>query len=287
MGRLSERQARRATRMLTAVGAAAPDPAVYALVGVRALSALVGADLTTLSVCALATGRRRVVSEPDGALPTAAIARFDQFFFDHPLVRFHSQNHDGGTHRISDALSRSAFERSPLYNEYYRFIGIEHAVAVPLYVDGDTLVSFVLNRADRDFDDDELALLEALRRPLATLYRRAVATVDAAAALREFVSHLRDGGAPAVAAAPGARAGAARMRGAIPGALTQREHAVLDWVASGKTDAQVAQILGISPRTVQKHLEHVYAKLGVESRTAAVMRFIRSAVPARDRRARA
>lgn len=54
--------------------------------------------------------------------------------------------------------------------------------------------------------------------------------------------------------------------------LSPREREVLDWVAAGKTDAQAAAILGISVRTVQKHLENAYVKLGVEGRTAAVMR---------------
>jgi DNA-binding CsgD family transcriptional regulator len=54
--------------------------------------------------------------------------------------------------------------------------------------------------------------------------------------------------------------------------LTPRERDVLDWVAAGKTNREVAEILGTSPRTVQKHLEHVFTKLGVETRTAAVMR---------------
>jgi DNA-binding CsgD family transcriptional regulator len=54
--------------------------------------------------------------------------------------------------------------------------------------------------------------------------------------------------------------------------LTAREREVLEWVAAGKTDRDIAAILGISPRTVHKHLQHAYAKLGVETRTAAVMR---------------
>lgn len=54
--------------------------------------------------------------------------------------------------------------------------------------------------------------------------------------------------------------------------LTRREAEVMRWVARGKTDADVAALLAISPRTVQKHLEHIYVKLGVETRTAAVMR---------------
>jgi len=52
-------------------------------------------------------------------------------------------------------------------------------------------------------------------------------------------------------------------------ALTAREAEVLYWVAQGKTNRDIADILELSPRTVHKHLEHVFVKLGVETRTAA------------------
>jgi len=51
--------------------------------------------------------------------------------------------------------------------------------------------------------------------------------------------------------------------------LTRREDEVLQWVAQGKTNAEIGYILSISPRTVQKHMEHIFEKLGVETRTAA------------------
>ncbi len=51
--------------------------------------------------------------------------------------------------------------------------------------------------------------------------------------------------------------------------LTMREGEVLSWLSKGKTNRDIAQILGLSPRTVDKHLEQIYAKLGVENRTAA------------------
>ena len=57
-----------------------------------------------------------------------------------------------------------------------------------------------------------------------------------------------------------------------PPGLTPREGDVMRWLSCGKTDAEIAALLQISPRTVHKHLEHVYVKLGVETRTAAVMR---------------
>ena len=54
--------------------------------------------------------------------------------------------------------------------------------------------------------------------------------------------------------------------------LTAREAEVLYWVVKGKVNRDIGDILGASPATVKKHLERVYAKLGVETRTAAAGR---------------
>jgi DNA-binding CsgD family transcriptional regulator len=51
--------------------------------------------------------------------------------------------------------------------------------------------------------------------------------------------------------------------------LTPRESEVLAWVAQGKANAEIGSIIDVAPRTVKKHLEHIFAKLGVETRTAA------------------
>ena len=51
--------------------------------------------------------------------------------------------------------------------------------------------------------------------------------------------------------------------------LTAREAEVLYWVVKGKINRDIADIVGASPATVKKHLERVFAKLGVETRTAA------------------
>lgn len=53
-------------------------------------------------------------------------------------------------------------------------------------------------------------------------------------------------------------------------AITRREAEVLYWVALGKTNRDIGEILELSPRTVNKHLEHIFSKLSVETRTAAV-----------------
>ena len=68
----------------------------------------------------------------------------------------------------------------------------------------------------------------------------------------------------------GLRAGDAQAASRLATAsLTPRETEVLSWIAKGKTNRDVAEILGMSSRTVNKHLEHVFEKLGVETRAAA------------------
>ncbi|NUT61852.1 response regulator transcription factor [Herbaspirillum sp. C9C3] len=60
--------------------------------------------------------------------------------------------------------------------------------------------------------------------------------------------------------------------------LTPRESDVLLWLGKGKTNRDIAEILGMSPRTVNKHLEHIFVKLGVETRSAAAV-LARASVP--------
>jgi DNA-binding CsgD family transcriptional regulator len=223
---------RAALDLLGAMNEAALDKASYARLGVEGLPALVASEFTTLSICHLASGKREVFGLPAGALTPEDRAAFDRHFHEHPLVRFHAYQGGRVPQRISDSVPFEQFRRSALYNDYYRRIGIDHAIALPIYVRDGLLVSFVLNRTRRDFTDRERALLDVLRPHLARIFQRVN----------------------------------------IAGGLTARESEVLRWVAAGKSDAQIGAILRISARTVQKHLQNVYDKLGVESRTAAAMR---------------
>jgi DNA-binding CsgD family transcriptional regulator len=81
----------------------------------------------------------------------------------------------------------------------------------------------------------------------------------------------------AASTSPLRQASAARVS---DGVLTQREHQVVLLVAEGLTNAEIAQKLWISPGTVRRHLENVFAKLGVHTRTAAVAR-VRDGEPCR------
>jgi DNA-binding CsgD family transcriptional regulator len=236
-----------ALRVAGEMADAGVDPALFARIGVESLPRAVASEITTLSICDLASNRRHVVGSPGSRLGAEDRACFDRHFTEHPLVRYHAHRRGAGAHRISDSLPFARFRHSALYGEYYRRIGIDHVVAVPIAVDSRTLVSFVLNRKRRDFSDREVALLDVVGGLLARQYRRVSA---------------------ATRASEGARPGPAAAL------LTAREREVVGWVAAGKTDRDIAALLGCSHRTIQKHLERSYVKLGVETRTAAAMRML-------------
>jgi len=79
-----------------------------------------------------------------------------------------------------------------------------------------------------------------------------------------------DGGALLLFSPPPKQAVSA---GIVP-MLTRRQCDIMDWIAEGKTSAEVAMILEISPRTVEKHLEAVFQRLGVENRVAAMRSYL-------------
>ena len=216
------------------------------------LKRLVASELTTLSICHLVSGRRTVHGDAAGSIGPAERECFDQHFREHPLVQVHGARLHPHVHRISDSMSLSTFQRTPLYADYYRRIGIDHVLALPVHQSNGWLVSWVLNRRGRDFSDREAALLDQVRAPLARLFECSGWSSRAPAAPHEHTPR------------------ALALSALAP--LTPREREVLQWVAAGKTDRDIAAIVGASVRTVHKHLQHIYAKLGVETRTAAVMR---------------
>lgn len=130
----------------------------------------------------------------------------------------------------------------------------------------------------------------AWRSPQAAQWLQALGTPAAPGQLpASLLPVLEAGGAMQVSTAGGLRLSARNLGAAALGetmlllaiqrdgatarlseaALTPRETEVLSWLAKGKTNRDIADILGMSPRTVNKHLEHIFEKLGVETRAAA------------------
>ncbi|MBJ7472793.1 MAG: helix-turn-helix transcriptional regulator, partial [Solirubrobacteraceae bacterium] len=119
-----------------------------------------------------------------------------------------------------------------------------------------------LSRKHEDFSSEECELLNAARPFLIQTFRSVVA-----------FDRLRRQVAPA--ALPLGDAARETF------GLTRREAEVLEGVIAGRSNQDIAQALGLSVRTIQKHLEHAFRKLNVKSRTeAAAMLLTRPAEPA-------
>jgi DNA-binding CsgD family transcriptional regulator len=150
--------------------------------------------------------------------------------------------------KISDFVTSRELHRREIYSEWFRPWETEQELEVgipsPLW-HTKTLV-FGRSKARPDFDERDRSVLIVLQPHLIQLYRNAT--------LRQ---HLADGWGD----------------GVVAGDLTEREREVFMLVREGKTNSQIACELWIAPGTVRKHLEHIYRKLGVQSRTAAVARF--------------
>jgi DNA-binding CsgD family transcriptional regulator len=138
---------------------------------------------------------------------------------------------------MSDLLPSREWRSRELYNVVFRPYQYELEVRVPSSPTGCTR-TFLLHAQRRDFKERDRLVLEVLRPHLA----RVVDRLERRAALEADLP------------------------------LTPRERDVLEWVERGKTNAEIAEILWLSPNTVRKHLENAYGKLGVRTRTAAVAR---------------
>jgi DNA-binding CsgD family transcriptional regulator len=140
---------------------------------------------------------------------------------------------------LSDFLSSRELHRLEYYQEVLRPMGVEHQLRLWLPAPPATARVFYFSRSATggNFGDRERGLLDVLRPFLS--------------ALRERVS-LRE-----TAVASGLES------------LTDREAEILQLVARGNTNREIAELTVVSTHTVRKHLENVYEKLGVHTRTAA------------------
>lgn len=133
----------------------------------------------------------------------------------------------------------------------YRPIGLEHQIAFTLESDEDRMLAVVLHRRRRrrDFSDRDRDLLNAGRPFLIQSYRNAIRYSEALSA-----------SAPATPPPLEALAGLG---------VTRRQAEVLQLLASGASEREIAARLGLRIRTVQKHIEMAYRRLGVNSRSEA------------------
>lgn len=164
---------------------------------------------------------------------------------EHPVVERLALDPSTEPMRMSDLLPTSGFHRTRTYETIFRPRGLQHQLTMPLQVNPSRRCGtvYVVNRCRTDFDAEDLQL--------------AAMTVPVLAALHASLRARR----PSPEQAAEVRA---RTR------LTERELEMLELVASGLTADAIGHARRISARTVRKHLENAYAKLGVHDRLQAV-----------------
>jgi DNA-binding CsgD family transcriptional regulator len=237
-------------RQVYAVG----DLNAFARRAIAGIGALIPSDILTYNEIDTQQQRAYMVEQPAGVLTASQVKTFERLSGQHPLIRHYALTRETRPRKISDFLTLGEFQRLDLYQEFFREVAVNYQLAVTIPSSNSVVIGIALNRTTRDFSERDRAVLDVIRPHLAQSYRNAIER----AALRERMEAAER----AVWSAPGASLAS----------LTRREQEVLVLVADGKTNLQIATGLSLSPRTVQKHLEHIYDKVGVRSRTAAAMR---------------
>jgi DNA-binding CsgD family transcriptional regulator len=177
------------------------------------------------------------------------VRRFGELAHENPLYQRHRITRDGRAYRFSDVVSRAELESTRLYREVYRPLGVNYQIAFTLPSEARRVVAIALSRADRDYSNAERDFLNRARPFLIQAYRNALTyTTHTAAAAEQLVPALVGAG------------------------LTRREAEVMQLIARGASNQDAAEQLGVSDRTIQKHLERVFRKLDVTTRSAAAAR---------------
>ena len=179
-----------------------------------------------------------------------------------PTQDYRVRTGDLGAVRTSDLIQPRAYHRLPIYREYFRPFGIEHIMDLGLPASPGRTRSLLLmrERGAPDFSERDREIMEVLRPHL-----------------RRIEAHVRLRRELAEVVAGGTRFGRSRNGPddcgdgvGLQSILTQREREIVELVAAGKTNAEIAAILWVAPSTVKKHLENVYAKAGIGRRSAIV-----------------
>lgn len=128
----------------------------------------------------------------DSRMPDDWEATFSRLAQQNPLVAHYAETGDGRALRISDFMSQSEFRATDIYREFYSQVPVEYQAAVTLPTRQPLVIGIALNRADRDFTNQECGRLDALRPHLAISYRNAALLTDLRrdldVALRELAS---------------------------------------------------------------------------------------------------
>ncbi|MGH4025676.1 MAG: response regulator transcription factor [Pseudonocardiaceae bacterium] len=241
------------------------------------LAKLVGADAATLHETDVAGPHQVSLGWPPARLTMDLAERLRAVFLQHPFMPLYERLRPNGPFssspfRISDLMSQRQWRDNPVCRDVLPEASDQ--LGVMLGARNGAVRNVVLTRSGRTFTDRQRDVLSLTLRHVTVAVDRASPQRLVGLQITPQPQWVQVGSGRSVGAAVPADA-----------ALSQRQQQVLTMVAEGWTDAQIAHRLHIRPRTVSKHLEHIYARLGVPNRAAAVMCLAQPtrSVPARAR----
>jgi DNA-binding CsgD family transcriptional regulator len=174
---------------------------------------------------------------------------------EHPVLTRDLARPARGARRISDFIDSRTWRRRALFNDFYRQLGMTRELTGQLsWGPSGTSCCVVLHRAGREFSERDRAMLELL-----TPHLRAARERVAAETLLTRISSASEGGV----------ARPVMLARGLP--ITLRQAEVLEFLCAGRTNDGIAHELAISRHTVVRHIENLYARLGVHTRVAAAM----------------
>ncbi len=179
-----------------------------------------------------------------------AFDRWVKYAHQNPLLQHYQRTLEGRAMRFSDVCTVENLHGLELYREVYEPMGVEHQMAFTLPAGPERVLAIALSRGEHDYSDAERDFADRARPFLIQAYLNAIA----------------------YAARNGGREVAPLLEPLLAAGLTRREAQSLRLVALGRSNHHVGAELGISHRTVGKHLERSFRKLGVRDRSSAAAR---------------
>jgi DNA-binding CsgD family transcriptional regulator len=227
----------------------------------KTITTVVPSEFTTYNELDLRTSKNIWEWEPTPSDLPELTKIFARYMGENPCLDYFQRTSDGRATKISDFLTQRELRKLGYYNEYLRRAGIEHRMSIVFPKAPSSVVALALGRSGKDFSERDRLLLDLLRPHLMQAY-------DNAAALARI---RREGSAHP---SPMKDVLLSRESLKLLG-LTNRETEILVGIAQGRTNKQIAANLYVSPFTIKTHLQHVYRKLGAESRTEALARALK------------
>ncbi len=203
-----------------------------------------------------ATGATKMIDclESEPRVTRSVVPQWEQRVWEHPFTRYFLAGGEMTALMFSDFYTLTQLRNSSFWELICKVMEYAHNISLPVESSRGTTAAS-LGRRGKDFTERDRLILNLLRPHFNRAQKNAeLATTRRASAGRALIDY-----------------------GLLP-----REREVAGWVGQGKTNPEIAMILQVSPRTIEKHMERILAKLEVENRTAAAVVISGSASVARE-----